>query len=135
MIEYIISLRNNNIDQSVIDKFNNCKIYLNGERLERFLNHLNMLINFRLSNSYNTFVNEINIDKINFNTFNSKFYVILDEIEIAKQLSCIKLIPDDYKDDFQIKIAKQINNLIDEIANKIHNNQILNYINSLYIQL
>ena len=62
LVNFLESLGEEKADNSIIDRLNSLEVNLEGNRYYRFLDHLNLMIQVRLSNAYNELVN--NKDRI-----------------------------------------------------------------------
>lgn len=136
LVNFLESLGEEKADNSIIDRLNNLEVNLEGNRYYRFLDHLNLMIQVRLTNAFNELVkikDRIRNDDI---LFDDEFKYYTDEVSLCFDIASTKLI----KEENQIEVGRVImntnNSLLNHLKNVFNTNDedILRIIDNAYLQ-
>lgn len=136
LVNFLESLGEEKADNSIIDRLNSLDVNLEGNRYYRFLDHLNLMIQVRLTNAFNELVkikDRIRNDDI---LFDDEFKYYTDEVSLCFDIASTKLI----KEENQIEVGRVImntnNSLLNQLKNVFNTNDedILRIIDNAYLQ-
>ncbi len=135
LINYIYSLENkDNIDSETISQFNKYNVYLEGERYNRFINHLTNLLDERINEKYSYIINKV-IYLENEREFEDNINLFFDESNSQINLINNKLVKDNEKQKLLEFIKTNNNEVIDRLKKYYDKyNNIINFLDNYYIK-
>lgn len=136
LVNFLESLGEEKADNSIIDRLNSLEVNLEGNRYYRFLDHLNLMIQVRLSNAYNELVNNKDSIRNDDILFDDEFKYYTDEVSLCFDIASTKLV----KEENQIEVGRVImntnNSLLNQLKEVLNTNDedILRIIDNAYLQ-
>ncbi len=136
LVNFLESLGNEKNDNSIIERLNNLNVSLEGDRYYRFLDHLSLMIQIRLTNALNELI--IIKDKIRNDDrlFEEEFKNYTNEVSLCFQIAGVKLVHEENQIEIGRIIMDTNNSLLDQLKNEINtsDDDILRIINEAYLQ-
>lgn len=133
-INYFYSLQKAPISDEPINLINNSNLDYKGNIKVRFLNHIVKLINIRLNNALDNFLDKSRTLAQDKNTLNIELNDLKKEIVFAKKLASTKYFEEDIKNQLLNNISgfgNEMNETIKTSFQNCNNNEIIMLINSI----
>lgn len=136
LVNFLESLGEEKTDNSIIDRLNSLEVNLEGDRYYRFLDHLYLMIQVRLTNAFNELVKIKDRIRNDDRLFDEEFKYYTDEVSLCFNIASTKLI----KEDNQIEVGRVImntnNSLLNQLKDVLNTNDedILRIIDNAYLQ-
>ena len=131
LVTYLNSIINlKEIDDEIINNFKNYTLYLNGERYDRFINHLINLFDDRINNCYEYLYNNL-IETNDVKEFNLILSSIRNESLRELELINVNFINDEDKEKLTNFIKANHNEIINRLKQQYNKyKEIVNYLNN-----
>lgn len=131
LVTYLNSIINlKEIDDEIINNFKNYNVYLNGERYDRFINHLINLFDDRINNCYEYLYNNL-IETNDVKEFNLILSSIRNESLRELELINVNFINDEDKEKLTNFIKANHNEIINRLKQQYNKyKEIVNYLNN-----
>lgn len=136
LVNFLESLGEEKTDNSIIDRLNSLEVNLEGDRYYRFLDHLYLMIQVRLTNAFNELVKIKDRIRNDDRLFDEEFKYYTDEVSLCFNIASTKLI----KEENQIEVGRVImntnNSLLNQLKDVLNTNDedILRIIDNAYLQ-
>lgn len=136
LVNFLESLIDEPRNNSIIERINSLEVNLDGDRYFRFLDHLSYLIQERLTNAYNLFLDKIPSIGVDDNRFSIEFKEYTDEVSLDFLIASNKLVHEENQVQLGRKIMESNNRILDEIKKNYSNEDtfIMNTINNAYLE-
>lgn len=131
LVTYLNSIINlKEIDDEIINNFKNYNVYLNGERYDRFINHLINLFDDRINNCYEYLYNNL-IETNDVKEFNLILSSIRNESLRELEFINVNFINDEDKEKLTNFIKANHNEIINRLKQQYNKyKEIVNYLNN-----
>ena len=131
LVTYLNSIINvEELDDEIINNFKNYTLYLNGERYDRFINHLINLFDDRINNCYEYLYNNL-IETNDVKEFNLILSSIRNESLRELELINVNFINDEDKEKLTNFIKANHNEIINRLKQQYNKyKEIVNYLNN-----
>lgn len=106
--------KDKNVD-SIVERLNSLNVSLEGDRYYRFLDHLSLMIQNRLTNAFNELISEKEDIKNDDRLFEDKFKDYTDEVSLCFQIASTKLV----NEENQIEVGRIIMNVNNTLLNQL----------------
>ena len=136
LVNFLESLGEEKTDNSIIDRLNSLEVNLEGDRYYRFLDHLYLMIQVRLTNAFNELFKIKDRIRNDDRIFDEEFKYYTDEVSLCFNIASTKLI----KEENQIEVGRVImntnNSLLNQLKDVLNTNDedILRIIDNAYLQ-
>lgn len=115
LVNFLETLSNDKNDDSIVERLNSLNVSLEGDRYYRFLDHLSLMIQNRLTNAFNELISEKEDIKNDDRLFEDKFKDYTDEVSLCFQIASTKLV----NEENQIEIGRIIMNVNNTLLNQL----------------
>ena len=131
LVTYLNSIINvEELDDEIINNFKNYTLYLNGERYDRFINHLINLFDDRINNCYKYLYDNL-IETNDVKEFNLILSSIRNESLRELEFINVNFINDEDKEKLTNFIKANHNEIIDRLKQQYNKyKEIVNYLNN-----
>ena len=131
LVTYLNSIINlKEIDDEIINNFKTYNVYLNGERYDRFINHLINLFDDRINNCYEYLYNNL-IETNDVKEFNLILSSIRNESLRELELINVNFINDEDKEKLTNFLKANHNEIINRLKQQYNKyKEIVNYLNN-----
>lgn len=136
LVNFLESLVNEPRSDSIVERLNSLEVNLEGDRYFRFLDHLSLLIQDRLSNAYKNLLDKIPSIGVDDNRFSIEFKEYTDEVSLDFSIASIKLVHEENQMQLGRTIMESNNRILDEIKRNYSGEDtfIMNTINNAYLE-
>lgn len=136
LVNFLESLLTEPRSDSIVERLNSLDVNLEGDRYFRFLDHLSLLIQDRLSNAYNNLLDKIPSIGNDDNRFSIEFKEYTDEVSLVFSIASIKLVHEENQMQLGRIIMQTNNKILDEIKKNYLDEDtfIMNTINNAYLE-
>lgn len=115
LVNFLETLSNDKNDDSIVERLNSLNVSLEGDRYYRFLDHLSLMIQNRLTNAFNELISEKEDIKNDDRLFEDKFKDYTDEVSLCFQIASTKLV----NEENQIEVGRIIMNVNNTLLNQL----------------
>lgn len=115
LVNFLETLSNDKNVDSIVERLNSLNVSLEGDRYYRFLDHLSLMIQNRLTNAFNELISEKEDIKNDDRLFEDKFKDYTDEVSLCFQIASIKLV----NEENQIEVGRIIMNVNNTLLNQL----------------
>lgn len=115
LVNFLETLSNDKNVDSIVERLNSLNVSLEGDRYYRFLDHLSLMIQNRLTNAFNELVSEKEDIKNDDRLFEDKFKDYTDEVSLCFQIASTKLV----NEENQIEVGRIIMNVNNTLLNQL----------------
>lgn len=115
LINFLETLSNDKNVDSIVERLNSLNVSLEGDRYYRFLDHLSLMIQNRLTNAFNELISEKEDIKNDDRLFEDKFKDYTDEVSLCFQIASTKLV----NEENQIEVGRIIMNVNNTLLNQL----------------
>ena len=115
LVNFLETLSNDKNVDSIVERLNSLNVSLEGDRYYRFLDHLSLMIQNRLTNAFNELISEKEDIKNDDRLFEDKFKDYTDEVSLCFQIASTKLV----NEENQIEVGRIIMNVNNTLLNQL----------------
>ncbi len=115
LVNFLETLCNDKNVDSIVERLNSLNVSLEGDRYYRFLDHLSLMIQNRLTNEFNELISEKEDIKNDDRLFEDKFKDYTDEVSLCFQIASTKLV----NEENQIEVGRIIMNVNNTLLNQL----------------
>lgn len=115
LVNFLETLSNDKNVDSIVERLNSLNVSLEGDRYYRFLDHLSLMIQNRLTNAFNELISEKEDIKNDDRLFEDKFKYYTDEVSLCFQIASTKLV----NEENQIEVGRIIMNVNNTLLNQL----------------
>ena len=115
LVNFLETLCNDKNVDSIVERLNSLNVSLEGDRYYRFLDHLSLMIQNRLTNAFNDLISEKEDIKNDDRLFEDKFKDYTDEVSLCFQIASTKLV----NEENQIEVGRIIMNVNNTLLNQL----------------
>lgn len=115
LVNFLETLSNDKNVDSIVERLNSLNVSLEGDRYYRFLDHLSLMIQNRLTNAFNELISDKEDIKNDDRLFEDKFKDYTDEVSLCFQIASTKLV----NEENQIEVGRIIMNVNNTLLNQL----------------
>lgn len=115
LVNFLETLSNDKNVDSIVERLNSLNVSLEGDRYYRFLDHLSLMIQNRLTNAFNELISEKEDIKNDDRLFEDRFKDYTDEVSLCFQIASTKLV----NEENQIEVGRIIMNVNNTLLNQL----------------
>ena len=115
LVNFLETLSNDKNVDSIVERLNSLNVSLEGDRYYRFLDHLSLMIQNRLTNAFNELISEKEDIKNDDRLFEDKFKDYTDDVSLCFQIASTKLV----NEENQIEVGRIIMNVNNTLLNQL----------------
>ena len=134
LIKFLYSIVEKPIDYKNIEFLNSVNIELKGERYQRFLDQMSVVVSDRISNAISNIKEKLVGEYLDTNTLTIEASLIRNEIKYCLDLCKCLLIQPENQSEFVNSIVETNNDLVDVLKNFFDDDERIMIINSLYLK-
>lgn len=115
LVNFLETLSNDKNVDSIVERLNSLNVSLEGDRYYRFLDHLSLMIQNRLTNAFSELISDKEDIKNDDRLFEDKFKDYTDEVSLCFQIASTKLV----NEENQIEVGRIIMNVNNTLLNQL----------------
>ena len=115
LVNFLETLSNDKNVDSIVERLNSLNVSLEGDRYYRFLDHLSLMIQNRLTNAFHELSSDKEDIKNDDRLFEDKFKDYTDEVSLCFQIASTKLV----NEENQIEVGRIIMNVNNTLLNQL----------------
>lgn len=121
--------RNNDL----LNRLNEIKVDLSGDRYHRFINHMHLLLDERLTNSFSKIIENMDTIREDYDSFSEYYNDFIKETNFLFEILQTTLINEEERYTLKSYVIDVNNKAMDDLKKYVNNSRILNLIESGYI--